>query len=250
VKEGLYAAYASFMIGIFAPVVWGLVLILPDVARRRRFLRAAARLLLRLTGLFPIVRGLEKLDDGGSVVVVNHQSYLDSLVLCAVLPARYAFVAKRELSNVWFAGMFLRALGTAFVERFDPKGSIADARYLAERLRVGEPMIAFPEGTFERRPGLRSFYLGAFMAAAEAEVPVIPIGIKGTRSALRADGWFLRRGAIEVNVGPAIEPSGQDWSELLDLRDRVRKAVLAACGEPDLASEPTWLENAGAPEET
>ena len=245
-KEGLYAAYASFTIVIFAPAVWCLVLLLPGVSRRRRFLRAAARLLLRLTGLIPVVRGLEKLEDGGSMFVVNHQSYLDSLILSAVLPPRYAFVAKRELCSNVFASLFLQALGTAFVERFDPKGSITDAQQLAERLRAGEPMIAFPEGTFERQPGLRGFYLGAFMAAAEADVPVIPIGIKGTRSALRADGWFIRRGPIEVTIASAIEPAGRDWKALLQLRDHARHAVLKACGEPDLGSEPTWLEKTDA----
>lgn len=250
-RVGLYAAGAGLMIAAFAPIVWSLVLALKGRARRRRFLRAAARLLLRSIGLTPSVQGLHNLpDEGGSVVVVNHQSYLDGLVLSAVLPARFAFVAKRELVEARIAGLFLRALGTAFVERFDPKGSIADARRLAGRLRAGEPLVMFPEGTFERRPGLRSFFMGAFMAAAEAQVPIVPIGITGTRSILRADSWFIRHGRIEVVIAPPIEPEGQDWQALLMLRDRARAAVLAGCGEPDLASEPTWLENADVPVQT
>ena len=148
--------------------------------------------------------------------------------------------------NSRFVGLFLRSLGTAFVERFDPKGSVADARRLADRLRAGESLVMFPEGTFERRPGLRSFYMGAFMAAAEAEVPIVPSAIIGTRSVLRAESGFMRHGDTEVKAAPPILPTGTSWQALIDLRDQARKAVLTRCGEPDLASEPTWLESVDA----
>ena len=183
---------------------------------------------------------------GGCVLIANHQSYLDGLMLSAVLPTDFAFVAKRELVNSRFAGLFLRSLGTAFVERFDPKGSVADARRLADRLRAGESLVMFSEGTFERRPGLRGFFMGAFMAAAEAEVPIIPCAIIGTRSVLRAESWFMRHSNIEVKAAPPILPTGTSWQALINLRDQARKAVLTRCGEPDLASEPTWLESVDA----
>ena len=188
-------------------------------------------------------------ESGGCVLIANHQSYLDGLVVSAVLPTDFAFVAKRELVESWLAGLFLRSLGTAFVERFDPKGSVADARRLADLLRAGESLIIFPEGTFERRPGLRSFYMGAFMAAAEAEVPIAPSAIVGTRSVLRAESWFMRHGNIEVKAAPPIQPSGTSWQALINLRDQAREAILTRCGEPDLASEPTWLESGDAAEE-
>jgi 1-acyl-sn-glycerol-3-phosphate acyltransferase len=249
-KAGFYAIYASLLVAVFAPIVWLGVIVSRGTSRGRRFFRTAARFFLRSAGLLPHVQGLNELPrDGGFVFIANHQSYLDGLVLSAILPTDFAFVAKRELVNSWFASLFLRSLGTAFVERFDPKGSIADARSLADRLRAGEPLIIFPEGTFERRPGLRSFYMGAFMAAAEAKVPIVPSAIVGTRSVLRAESWFMRHGSIEVKAGASILPTGTSWQALMKLRDQAREAVLTRCGEPDLASEPTWLESVDAAEE-
>ena len=249
-KTGLYAIYASLLVVAFAPIVWLGVFVSPGISSSRRFLRTAARLFLRSAGLFPRVQGLDELPQGGGcVLIANHQSYLDGLVVSAVLPTDFAFVAKRELVESWLAGLFLRSLGTAFVERFDPKGSVADARRLEDLLRAGESLIIFPEGTFERRPGLRSFYMGAFMAAAEAEVPIVPSAIVGTRSVLRAESWFMRHGNIEVKAAPPIQPSGTSWQALINLRDQAREAILSRCGEPDLASEPTWLESGDAAEE-
>jgi 1-acyl-sn-glycerol-3-phosphate acyltransferase len=246
-RTGFYAIYAGLLVAVFAPIVWLGTALFPGVSSSRRFFRTAARFFLRTAGLAPRVDGLDELPRGGGcVLIANHQSYLDGLVLSAVLPTDFAFVAKRELAASSIAGPLLRSLGTAFVERFERKGSVADARHLADRLRAGESLIIFPEGTFERRPGLRSFYMGAFMAAAEAGVPIVPSAIIGTRSVLRGESWFIRHREINVMLGSPIPPAGTSWQALIDLRDQSRKAVLTRCGEPDLASEPTWLESGHA----
>jgi len=95
-------------------------------------------------------------------------------------------------------------------------------------------MVFFPEGTFTRRVGLSAFYLGAFKVAAEARLPVLPGVIRGTRSMLRSEQWFPRRTSISVDIAPPVAPSGVDFAAVLKLRDSVREAVLARCGEPDL----------------
>ena len=98
----------------------------------------------------------------------------------------------------------------------------------------------FPEGTLMRAPGLLPFRLGAFDAAAAAQVPVVPVAIRGTRSILRDQSWFPRRGAIAVTVAPAIDPAvisaeagGDAWKAALKLRDLARERILRHCGEPD-----------------
>jgi 1-acyl-sn-glycerol-3-phosphate acyltransferase len=96
----------------------------------------------------------------------------------------------------------------------------------------------FPEGGFERAPGLAPFHLGAFMAAAEAGLPVVPVALRGTRSILRADQWFPRRGRIVVTVGAPIRPPGTGFEAALRLRDATRAQILAHSGEPDLAAVP------------
>jgi 1-acyl-sn-glycerol-3-phosphate acyltransferase len=69
---------------------------------------------------------------------------------------------------------------------FDGARGVEDTHELEARARRGESLLFFPEGTFRRMPGLRDFRMGAFIAAAQAGVPVVPVAIHGTRSMLRA----------------------------------------------------------------
>ena len=235
--EALYAAWAWLAFGLLAGPVWLGIFLLPGVARRRRFARRAGRLLARLAGVRLAVHGLEHLEGPGPrIVAANHQSYLDAYVLSAALPPDHAYVAKRELARWTLTRIFLERLGTLLVERFDPvQGSEEAGRALAA-VRAGESLVFFAEGTFGRAPGLLPFHLGAFVTAAEAVVPVVPVILRGTRSLLRGEEWFPRRGTIEVIVRPPVFPQGKDWSAALALRDIVRAEILAGCGEPDLAA--------------
>jgi len=124
------------------------------------------------------------------------------------------------------------------VERVDKQRSVADARRTAQTVRAGRSLVFFPEGTFTRMPGLLPFRMGAFVAAAEAGVPVVPVTIRGTRSLLRADSWFPHRGTVSVIVGAPILAAGTDWSAALQLRDAVRASLLTHLGEPDLTNAP------------
>lgn len=234
-----YAAWFWTVYRVMAPVVWIGVLALPAVRARRRLLRGAARLMLRLIGAGPRVYGADNLPaEGAHVIAANHTSFLDSLALCAVLPPSIAFVAKRELTEERIAGPFLRRIGTAFVERFDPAEGLADTDRLIRSLRAGESLVFYPEGTFDRMPGLRAFHMGAFMAAAQAGVPVVPTAIRGTRSILRAESSFPRRMTITITFSPPVSPGGTGWNNALRVKNEVREAILAGCGEPDLVYEP------------
>jgi 1-acyl-sn-glycerol-3-phosphate acyltransferase len=178
--------------------------------------------------------GIERIPSRSAMLVFNHSSYMDALVLTAVLPGEPAIVAKKELSGQRMTGLLLRRLGIPFVERYDVSASLADAEALIALARQGRVLVFFPEGTFTRRAGLSGFYLGAFKIAAEANLPVLPGTIRGTRSLLRSDQWFPRRTSVSVEIGEPVMPSGADFGSVLRLRDEVRKSVLSRCGEPDL----------------
>jgi 1-acyl-sn-glycerol-3-phosphate acyltransferase len=182
------------------------------------------------------VRGMDRLAPGQCIVVSNHASYLDGLVFTAALPSRFGFVIKREMSAVPLAGLFLRRIGSEFVERFDRNRGAADARRVLRNAASGHSLVFFPEGTFTRTPGLLKFHTGAFVTAARAGCPVIPAVVRGTRAALPPNGNLPRPGRIEVDILPPIhgapEPPGEISSAAL--RDRARQAILLALGEPDL----------------
>jgi 1-acyl-sn-glycerol-3-phosphate acyltransferase len=201
-------------------------------------MRQGARLLFRL-GRIPLsVEGVEQLpQEQACVIVTNHASYLDGVMLVAALPIKFSFVAKAELDRQFIPRRFLRRIGAVFVERFDKQRGVADARRTVQTVQAGRSLVFFPEGTFTRMPGLLPFHMGAFVAAAEAGVPVVPVTIRGTRSLLRADSHFPRRGVVRVIVASRILPEGTDWAAAVKLRDAARAALLTHLGEPDLAQE-------------
>jgi 1-acyl-sn-glycerol-3-phosphate acyltransferase len=229
---GIYAIALFLGLGLVALL---LVLIVPGLHRRRTVARALSRIFFALAGMRLIVEGLDRLPPGQSVVVSNHASYLDGVVFTAVLPARFAFVIKREMNNVPLAGMLLRRLGSHFVERFNRNRGAADARKVLRDAINGNSLAFFPEGTFTRVPGLLKFHTGAFTTALRAGCPIVPATIKGTRVALSPNGGLPCPGRIEVRIFPAITP-GADAGEnaALELRDQARAVILRELGEPDL----------------
>lgn len=210
-----------------------LVTLLPGVARRRALARAGARGLLRLAGMPLRVTGTEHVPPGACIVVANHASYLDGVVLAAALPPDFAFVIKREAARLPLVGLMLRRLRSHFVDRFDSRTGGADAGRMIKLAQRGHPIGIFPEGTFIAEPGLRQFRRGAFITACRAELPVVPVAIRGTRRALGAHSWLPRRGPLEVEILPPLRATGRTLEAATVLATAARDSVLAACGEPD-----------------
>jgi 1-acyl-sn-glycerol-3-phosphate acyltransferase len=246
--EVAYVGYSWSVLGVCAAGLWIAVVLLPRLSWRKAAARGTAQLLLRLFGIPLRVRGLEHVPrHRPCVLVVNHASYIDPLVLVAVLPRTIDFVAKRELAEQFFARVLFRRLGTEFVERFDPQRGVEDTDRVLQAVQQGRSMLFFPEGTFGRAPGLRPFRMGAFVVAAQTGVPLVPLGISGTRSVLRAEQWFPRRSTVSVTIGTPIMPPGTDWNAALALRDAARAQMLQYCGEPDLAPEFEVIPPLGSP---
>lgn len=236
-RLGADVAYAGWWWTVVACcflLAWLAVMALPQSRWRFAAIRTIARAALAAVGVTVTANGIDRIPRHNAMLVFNHSSYMDALILSAVLPGQPAFVAKKELAGQLFVGPFLRRLGTLFVERHDVAGSLSDTEALITAARQGRILVFFPEGTFTRRPGLSAFYLGAFKVAADANLPVLPGTIRGTRSMLRGDQWFPRWTAVTVDIGAPIMASGTDFASVLLLRDTARQEMLAGCGEPDL----------------
>jgi len=229
----LYSAWSWTALGLIAVTAWILVNILPGLPLRWKVVHWSGRLLALLTGtrLTGELEKLRKLPEG-CIIVCNHASYLDSLVLAALIPVPVSFVAKAELMNVRALKRFLTRLGVEPVGRTDAGSSVSDSRRIAENA-AGRRLAFFPEGSFDAAPGLRPFHMGAFMTAAVLKEKVIPLAITGTRRKLPADRWNPRPGPISIAIGEPLEPQGDDWKSAVQLRDRARKTILELSGEPD-----------------
>jgi 1-acyl-sn-glycerol-3-phosphate acyltransferase len=242
-----WACWAWAVLVVAAAGAWLTTMLLPGVALRRRAARAWARCALALSGIQVRVEGLEHLaarppeslpSPSAVLVVANHASYVDSILLTAVLPPRFGYAAMRELAGATLLSAPLRRLGAVFVERVDAAGGVEDTAVLEERARAGEPLVIFPEGTFRRAPGLLPFKLGAFIVAAHTGAPIIPVTLAGTRSLLRAGEWLPRRCEIVITVGAPIVSTKHDWEAALALRAAARSAILASVAEPDAEIAP------------
>lgn len=144
-------------------------------------------------------RGRENVPREGAVVVVsNHLSIVDPVLLVFCLGRKTAFIAKEELFYNRLSDFLLRWLG-AFPVR---KGRLnRDAlRRANEILSSGQPLGIFPEGMRSKRAQLKSAYAGSALIAVRSQVSVLPVGISGSE-VVRGLGWVWRRPRILVNIG-------------------------------------------------
>jgi 1-acyl-sn-glycerol-3-phosphate acyltransferase len=235
----VYAVYAWSTLLILSSLTLVLLLFVPRLDQRRRIARGAARLMLRLMGIQCRLISAELLPGEPCVVVANHSSYIDGLLLKASLPARFSFVIKKEMVSVPLAGLLLKRIGSLFVDRGNRHSSGMDARRIMRQAIEGKSLVFFPEGTFTPRVGLERFHLGAFATAQRAGLPVIPVAIHGARKVLRPGTPWPRPGLIEVEVLGVLNVekvrAGRNLAE--GLRDQARARILLALGEPDLQNE-------------
>ncbi|UTW09661.1 lysophospholipid acyltransferase family protein [Pseudomonas benzenivorans] len=109
----------------------------------------------------------------------------------------------------------------------------ADAEALAAILDAGQSLVFFPEGTLSREPGLQPFRMGAFVLAARADVPLLPVALGGTRMVLRDGQWFPHRGEVRVDLCGHLLADGHEWLDAIKLRDKARAVLLQRLDEPD-----------------
>jgi 1-acyl-sn-glycerol-3-phosphate acyltransferase len=226
---GIYSLSALFVLMAAAAL---LALLLPSLRWRRSSTRWLARLWLTLAGLRLRVTGLEHLPEGSCVLVANHSSYLDGVVMKAGLPPRFSFVIKREAADTPVLGFLLRRIGSEFVDRHSAGGRQRDARRVVKRAEQGHSLVFFPEGTFDSVVGLKRFHIGAFVASARGGMPLVPSVIHGARRSMPNGAIVPMPGTIRIEILPPIEGVGREPDEL---RDEARDVMLERLDEPDLA---------------
>jgi 1-acyl-sn-glycerol-3-phosphate acyltransferase len=215
------------------------VAVLPGELRRRRFACGAAKTIFWLTRSSPTVSGLENIPNRPAVAVANHASYLDGILLSAVMPERFSFVIKREMTRVPVAHFLLRRIGAHFVERSDKRRGAADVRTILQTAGVGGSLVFFPEGTFQDERGIRPFRNGAFAVAFRGDMPVVPVAISGTRHMLSATRRLPRPGRLTVTIHPPFQTAAHQTVAAASAYCRER--IIQSAGEPDLDNG-TWRD--------
>ncbi len=245
VRRGLEILYGIYFCIVFLAWIvptWVIVHFISDHRKAGRYTSGALKILFALIGCRVRVFGKEYADiPGAKVYASNHTSYFDVLPLMIGLGVPYRFVAKMEVGGMPFIGTFLKQMRHTKFDRSDPQSRLRQSEEMEKLLHDGESIFVFPEGTFTSEDGVRPFQLGAFKAAVDAGVPIIPISLSGTRRFLR-DGTYLPRPTnVTITVSPPIYPrvtsaaaQGKEnsaWHELIRLRDTTREAIARYSGE-------------------
>jgi fatty-acyl-CoA synthase len=237
--EALYGIYALAAFSAVLLPLWLLVSFTRDPKRAAQFVHGGARWMLRAARVPIQVQGGEILDQlaksGPWIFAPNHASYLDTLVTLACLPPNVRFVMKGEVRNMPFISSLAARSGQLSFDRSDPQARIRQSEEVNAALKNGESIVIYPEGTFTSMAGIRPFQLGAFKSAVDTQRPICPMSLRGTREILRDKTILPRRGKITVTFGPLVSPdpaAGDDWHEIVRLRDATRQVIALNSGEP------------------
>ena len=165
---------------------------------------------------------------GGSVIVANHASLIDILVLFALFRP-YKWVSKAENFKIPFVGWNMYLNGYVKLVRGDRESVEEMLRRCAHLLRKGNPVLFFPEGTRTKDGRLQAFKDGAFELSVEHRVPIVPVAVHGTGRALPKHGLILKDQVdVHVEILAPIEPGDLTVEEL---KVTARSRIATALGE-------------------
>lgn len=237
-----------FAIGVLA--TFAAVSIAPKAERRQRYTAAIVRLTLLVAGTKPRITGLERLPPGPCVIVANHASYVDGLLLKGFLPPRFSFVIKGEMRRIPLVHFLLRRAGAHFVERAGGSAASRDLRAFVRAARKGTALGFFPEGTFVAAPGMLPFKPGAFLVAIKARLPVVPIAIRGTRRMLPAGRALPRPSCLEFELLPPIAPGDTEFTDSRTLANAARRRILGALDDAERSESEQYIVSPGKKRES
>jgi lyso-ornithine lipid O-acyltransferase len=189
----------------------------PDMAARAAALSAGLRAQCRVNELTIEVTG--RFPDGPCVIVANHLSYLDPLLIGSQTP--FIAIAKGEIAGWPLIGPAAAALGVLFVDRADPQSGARVLRGALRALAAGVSVLNFPEGTTSDGRTLLPFKRGIFGAARLAGAPIVPVAVALESRSLAWVGsdtflpHYLRTAArpstlARLTIGAPIWPRRQD----------------------------------------
>jgi 1-acyl-sn-glycerol-3-phosphate acyltransferase len=165
-------------------------------------------------------------EGGPYVVVANHQSILDILML-ARLPREMKWIAKESLFKIPWAGWMMRMAGDIAIRRGDPESggeALAQAKAYLSR---GMSVMIFPEGTRSAKGTLLPFKSGAFRLAIDAGVPVLPIAVHGTAHGMPKGGPWVRPCRAFARILAPVSTAGRTLDDAGKLKEEIRRMIAA-----------------------
>ena len=223
------------VIGVYT-IVLGTISIFSSLFDRsgdlgHRCARAWSWLVLKATGVELHVCGVDRLDTNRSYVfAANHQSIYDIPILFTSLPLQLRIVAKASLGRFPFLGWHLRWTGHLLVDRKNPGAGIL--KRMARLIHGARSLIVFPEGTRSVDGSVGRFKGGIFLLAIDAQLPVVPVSISGSRHVMQKGRLMVCPGEVTLTVHEPVLTTGVTRAQAREFAERIREAVRRDADEP------------------
>ena len=193
--------------------------------------RIWGRCLLTAAAVRSEVRYDPALEPGKSYVFLsNHQSLFDIPLLLTTCPGQARMMAKASLFRIPFFGWGLAAGGFIPIDRADRSSARRSFASALARLRNGTSILLFPEGTRSKSNSLLPFERGGFLLAMKTGLPIVPVGVRGTRAIQPKGNWAIRPGRVEVRYGAPISAADFGVRRKGELIAQVRGQVADLAG--------------------
>jgi fatty-acyl-CoA synthase len=228
----IYTVYANINILLLILILFLSCLILPkklNIRFAKKIVKAGFKL------IFCNIKVDSNNIHHDGIIIANHQSYIDAVVLFTILPSDTRFIGKNALSKIPLLSYIFNKLGVIFVERDNAQQSLDDLDSIKEVLKNNnQRVMIFPEGTFTEKKGLIPFKLGAFNLAANTNTKITPIAIKNTRDILASHKWLMWPGIITINYLDSLSPIDDSWDSIVAIEKQARQALSNELNEPML----------------
>jgi 1-acyl-sn-glycerol-3-phosphate acyltransferase len=186
------------------------------------------RCLCTLNGIQVDIKGLEHIrQDQAQILIANHQGYFDIFALSGFLPLQIRWVAKSSLFKIPFVGWSIAASGYIPVERGNRKKSYQAFLATIEKLKAGNSIVIFPEGTRSEDGTIGPFKKGSLLLSVRSGAPLVPVTLLGTGSIIKKGSGIIRPGRIQIVISPPIPSQAvkddKEENVLRTLRDIICK---------------------------
>ncbi len=147
------------------------------------------------------VIGLENLpNENGILYVANHQSFFDIFVSIHIIKRQLGFIAKKQLKNFFYVGLYVEKLGGVLIDRDDIRSQVDVLVQLTKNVKAGYNAFIFPEGTRSSDGTLSEFKGGSFKIALKSQCKIVPITFYNNHEVVKNKG----NNTIKMQIDPAI----------------------------------------------
>ena len=185
-----------------------------------------AKDLLKLAGARVKVIGAENVPlDGAVLFVSNHQGNFDIPILLGCIDKPKAFIAKVEMLKMPIISTWMKQMNCVFLDRSDLRQSLRIMNEATEYLKEGYSMTIFPEGTRSKGETMGEFKAGSLRIAIKANVPIVPVTIKGSYKLMEQNGFVIKPAEVEIVISEPIETLGLTKEQINGLHEKVRSII-------------------------